>query len=352
MSLIRVIGPFPPPMHGFSAMTELLAQHLETNGIRVRRHDLSSKKTRRMLRHAVQASRAIKAGAAILAEQPAPVSLGCNGGLGLIYTAFITACARLRAVRITLHHHSYGYINTQSLLMSLICKLGGEKMTHVFLSQSMAHAFEQQYPTDQESEVIMNAAFVPTRQTKTLIQGAPLQIGLISNLNREKGLYDFLGVAKAMHDKGCKVKMHLAGPISSSEDLKQVQTAVAAGEVIWHGALYGKDKDAFFDSLDLFLFPTRYRMEAQPTVIYEAFAAGVPVIAFDRGTIADQVRDCISVVPQNADFAQIAAQKINEIALMPLADRQLLSDRARVRHLEDTESTHATLLRLFTAPKG
>ena len=44
------------------------------------------------------------------------------------------------------------------------------------------------------------------------------------------------------------------------------------------------------DSLDVLLFPTSYRNEAEPIAILEALAYGIPVIAWDRGCIGSILR--------------------------------------------------------------
>jgi len=332
-------------------MTARLAEYLESQNMTVRRHDLSTHRFNGIARHFIQVILALKAGVLLLISPLAQVSLGCNGGLGMVYTALIASCARVRGNKVSLHHHSYEYIRTHSRLAATICKLGGKRMTHVFLSNSMAEEFTQQYPTGQESVVVPNALFVPAVQSVRLEQSGPINIGLISNLNREKGLDDFLEIAAILRTD-LTVKMHLAGPAEHKIDRARIEAAVAAGDVIWHGALYGIEKDDFFEKLDLFLFPTHYRMEAQPTVIYEAFAAGVPVVAFDRGTIADQVRDNLAVVRQGDDFTARALSEIAALSARTAESRVELMVRARARHAEDTQTGKTALSRLFSTADG
>jgi hypothetical protein len=51
-----------------------------------------------------------------------------------------------------------------------------------------------------------------------------------------------------------------------------------------------------------FFFPTNYIYEAQPLVIFEAMSYGVPVIAADRGYIAEMIGSAGTVVPRNLDI--------------------------------------------------
>ena len=61
------------------------------------------------------------------------------------------------------------------------------------------------------------------------------------------------------------------------------------------GPRYGRDKDAFYDSIDVLVFPTQN--EAEPLVVHEAIERGVPVIAYGSGAIPEIINsDCGRVV--------------------------------------------------------
>ena len=73
--------------------------------------------------------------------------------------------------------------------------------------------------------------------------------------------------------------------------------------------LTGDVKVAFYRDIDMFLFPTPWRQEAAPLVIYEALAAGCPVLATDRGLIAEFVPDLGGAVcPRDVDFVNFAVE--------------------------------------------
>src|SRR5262249_25620931 len=57
------------------------------------------------------------------------------------------------------------------------------------------------------------------------------------------------------------------------------------------GVVVGKQKFELLQKTTVFLFPSYFRAETQPTVLIEALAEGVPIVAYDwRGisTIVDQ----------------------------------------------------------------
>jgi glycosyltransferase involved in cell wall biosynthesis len=66
--------------------------------------------------------------------------------------------------------------------------------------------------------------------------------------------------------------------------------------------------------LDIFLFPTRYVNEAEPLVIYEAMRRGVHVIACDRGSIAEMLRDGAGLVLPAETLVDTAANHIERLS--------------------------------------
>lgn len=337
---LLAISHFPPPVHGFAVISEAMAQHINT-WRPVEKLNFARPSGSPALKHLRQAAAALGICAGLVVRRmrgSREISMGVNGGLGLLYNLMICSVARVLRFRVVLHHHSYGYINRRSRLMGLLCALGGPKLEHVFLADCMAAQFQARYGAGQAAHVLENALFVPAVPPLERKPG-PLRIGLLSNLSREKGLYDFLDTAKSLKRAGIEAEMHLAGPAAAT-DREAIKDAEEANLVRWLGPLYGSKKGAFFKDIDLFLFPTRYAFEAQPTVIYEAMAAGVPVIAFDRGAIREQVQDCLATVQEADNFAQQALGIIRKLGCENLRARV---ETARRLHADVSQKAAETL---------
>ena len=346
-SPLLIISHFPPPVHGFAVISSAIAEHV-SQWRPVTKVNLARPSRITAWKHLRQMSRAIAVSASLLPRRingAQEISLGVNGGLGLLYNILLLAVARGLGYRTVLHHHTYGYITRHSRLMAVLCALGGAKLEHVFLAHSMARQFQARYGNTKVAHVLENALFVPPTPALDRAPG-PLRIGLLSNLSREKGLYDFLATATLLREAGLDAEMYLAGP-AGAEDLGAINAAVADGLVHWSGPLYGAEKDAFFAKIDLFLFPTRYVFEAQPTVIYEAMAAGAPVIAFDRGAIKEQVQDCLAVVDQADDFARRA---LDIIAPLSRDGAPALPEKARALHAETSQKAALSLRQIYGGP--
>lgn len=353
-SPVLMIGPFPPPVHGFAEITRALAAQLEASPGVMRVNTASALKPA-LLRHIAQILRNLRAGGQVV-RAPARgqhlLSLGCNAGWGLLYTLFHAALARGAGLNVALHHHSYAYINRRTNLMAMLCRIGGPRLTHVFLAEAMRESFCALYGDGLQTAILPNAMFVPAGGEKPPAPapgGRPITLGLLSNLDADKGLHDFVATARLLHAGASadRARMVLAGPIRSQSDRALVTQAQSEGVLTWLGPLYGADKRRFFDDLDIFLFPTRYRHEAQPTVIYEALASGVAVIAFDRGAIRDQVQDCLAAVPVTEEFAPAVLAELARLTDWGPADWERLRNRARARHAGDIAQGKRAIAALF-----
>jgi glycosyltransferase involved in cell wall biosynthesis len=74
---------------------------------------------------------------------------------------------------------------------------------------------------------------------------------------------------------------------------------------------------AFYRRLDVFLFPSSYKHEAEPLVVLEAARAGVPTVAFDTGCIPALVPDPEWLVAADGPFAQTATKIISRFVEAP-----------------------------------
>lgn len=115
-----------------------------------------------------------------------------------------------------------------------------------------------------------------------------LMLGIV---NRQKGMWlgaeSFLALAARFPDLELLV-------VGDGPDLPRLRSRLAAGSVAHRVHFMGPvpldDIPAFYAAGDIFLYPT-LRMEGLPFAVLYALAAGLPVIAADRGGIASAVRD-------------------------------------------------------------
>ncbi|MGY3363869.1 glycosyltransferase involved in cell wall biosynthesis [Bradyrhizobium sp. GM2.4] len=232
----------------------------------------------------------------------------------MVYNIALAVAARGCGYSIFLHHHSFNYIDRPRGLMRLLIAAGGSPLTHVFLCKKMRDHFTSAYKISSNTRVVSNAAFVEAEASSVRLTG-PLTIGLLSNLTKEKGLHTFLRLLQALRAEGFTANGILAGPIANDEDRKLVDGVCddLSGMLQYRGPLYGSPKHQFYREIDVFVFPTEYAHEAEPTVLFEALAAGALVIAFDRGCITSQITENGLIVPTTANFVQHSLKYIEKV---------------------------------------
>ncbi len=139
------------------------------------------------------------------------------------------------------------------------------------------------------------------------------KIGIVARLSEAKGLEEFFHVARALEGEA---EFFVAGPpdvgYQHRLDVMRQQPNIHLLGPIEHKAL-----PAFYNFLDLFLFPTHF--ESQGIVLLEAQACGLPVISTKAGGVPESVRDgeTATLVPVADHTAAIEAT------------RYLINDRER-----------------------
>ena len=336
---VLCVAPFPPPVHGFSIASLNLVNELNKK-YTTYRYDVSSKFN--IFKYLVASFVIIK----FSISKGKKLSLGCNGGMGKIYTLLLIVIASIVNLNVTLHHHSYSYINNYSSVMRLITLCLDKKSKHIFLSNKMYIDFRDMYGFI-DYQIIQNAFFIPKKEPRPSNKNI-FSIGLLSNLNREKGLHRFLEIVTDLEKNDMNFQALLAGPIDTAEDKKLVKLKLKELKSLKYiGPVYDNDKDEFFANLDLFIFPTTYHNEAQPIVIYEAMSYGVPVFSNNKGSIKEQVGKAGKVFDNISHFDNDIVKNLIEI----MDNKKYLLDgmkkSASIKLEKDSEAAKLTIAKLF-----
>ena len=224
----------------------------------------------------------------------------------------------------------------------------GPEAVHIFLSSDMAEKLADRYGRTLRSLVLSNAAFVDADSSGERAPGREeLVIGLLSNLTAEKGLYEFIAVLRLARQRGIPIRGILAGPMSRDTDKAAVEAAKEelGDRLDYQGPVYGDEKVRFFADIDVFVFLTTYLNEAQPAVIFEAMARGIPVVSCDRGCIRSQVADAGFVLRQEVDIVSEAVAVLEAYSDNP---NKLASHReAALRHFSAERSRGQDLIANF-----
>lgn len=353
---ILAVGQFPPPVNGFTLISQAVVEALRQRAEVTVFNTATRPGAGRLVHYARRAGRLALAVAGLLRARlrgRSSLYLPCEGDAGLALTLVLVATGRLLGMPITLHHHSFGYLQAHSRLMARIVRLGGQPLRHVFLCPCMQSDFERAYGRVPAFHVQSNAVFVPPQAAPPRSQERPpLVLGHLSNLCREKGLHTFLQLFDEARSRGLPVRAVLAGPAAQADDRAAIADAAArhAGSFRYLGAVAGTSKADFYREVDVFLFPTEYANEAQPVVLFEACAAGVLVASNRRGCIASQLGPEALVVDDPRRFIPRTLAWLEDLLRAP--ERLPARQSAVARAYGDTHAAAAEQLQALAALLG
>jgi len=317
---IVILGSFPPPLHGASKNNAILAGKLEKKGMDVYRLDVAVPAISHARKGLYHFQRLMKNGFVNYelrkkAQNEAVFYMVPDGGAGIWYSLLHIQAAQKYYNLLILHHRTHKYIDKKSPVMERMTNIARDKTVHVFLTEGMASRFTSMYGNCR-AFIASNARFIePVDKSSLHIKNkkAALRLGYLSNLCREKGFYEVVDTFKYASKSGMNVTLDLAGPIIEPEIQTVIETLqINYGSKVRHwGFLKPYQKDLFFKHIDVFLFPTQYKLEAAPNVVYEALSASVPVIATDRGCIPDIVTGLRGVViGRSNNYSEIAGKTL------------------------------------------
>ncbi len=334
-----VIGPMVPPIHGASIVTSAMVTYLKGRGHSVRVLNTSPAATGGPLGyHLSRLWACLRNVAGILTgESHATVYMVPSGGLGLVYDTIMVAACAMKGHRMVFQHHSFAYINQISPLMRFIVRVSGTGQRHITSCARMAQFFRRNYGADLSVSPISNLPFF-AQELEAAIAGprtGPIVLGYLANITKEKGVDRFLDVMAALRTRGSTATAVIAGPYTGPgiEAYLQSRLSQLPG-VHYAGPLYGEAKKAFFRSLDMFVFLSRYVNETQPLVVYEAMAASVRVAVTDRGCLGDMIGEDDIVLDLDASDIE------------PVVNAVLEMERTRAAG-EETDARNLRRQRLF-----
>ncbi len=205
-------------------------------------------------------------------------------GPRLLPAAALAAAHRLPVL---FHCHSY-------LFRNYAARLAGWSLKHAKATLVASCRFVAQpllgYVSEDRRHVVYNG--VPASSPAIARQPAgPRRIGVIGRIAPEKGQAEFLEAARILHAEAPDCRFVICGAPLFSDAGGYVRRLEALAEGLPVEFLgWRENTSPVLAGLDLLVAPSP-RIDATPRVIIEAFAAGVPVVAFRAGGIPEVVSD-------------------------------------------------------------
>jgi glycosyltransferase involved in cell wall biosynthesis len=119
------------------------------------------------------------------------------------------------------------------------------------------------------------------------IRNKPTRIAVLGRIAPEKGQLTFARAARIAVQSNSELRFQICGtPMFAGEDYLEAVRAAAGSAVRFTG--WTDDVGGFLKQVDLLVVPSE-AVDANPRVIPEAYAAGVPVLALDGGGIPELI---------------------------------------------------------------
>jgi|HubBroStandDraft_6_1064221.scaffolds.fasta_scaffold01251_10 glycosyltransferase involved in cell wall biosynthesis len=314
-----MLGPFPPPVHGMAWLNYAMREHMGTMNLEVSTIDLSASSLERGWFARSTKWKKVLRGLAryawlVFQSKAETLYLSLSGGYGQLFELLFVLIARVSKTRIVIHHHSFAYLIRRKVLTSLVFRCAGPRVLHISGCSAMSRKLQELYEV-KNVEALSNAALVWLHFPRSGATRPALRtIGFMGNISFEKGIAEFLDVAELLKKSGVPIRIVIAGPFQDpalENFVRERLRSLPAAEYV--GARYGSAKYAYFSDIDLLLFPSKYDNETDPVTVYEAMASGVPVIAWDRGCLANViVPGSGALIGRDEDFVTAAHTHIRE----------------------------------------
>jgi glycosyltransferase involved in cell wall biosynthesis len=165
---------------------------------------------------------------------------------------------------------------------------------------------------------------------KWQVQGGEVVVGHLANNSQEKGTIDLLLAADQLWRQGRRFRLVLAGP-EMANFRSSWRSWQASGPVIRLGQIDDREKRNFFAGIDLFALPSR--SDSFGLVLLEAWANGIPNVAYRAGGVAEVIRhQQDGLLVRCGDLSELASALDRLIADAGLRQRLGASGRERVLH--------------------
>jgi len=346
---VLFVGTLPPPVHGFSLMTERMLGEL-------RQAECSPEVFK--VGPGVKPLEFLGAYLRFLGKllRPGPVSLyvGLSSGLRQWVELLFILPALARRASVFAHHHTFLYLQARHRATSLLARM--PLVNHVVLCDCMTQGLTERYGRlAGPVHVLSNAALLEAPAPNACGESAQrqiLRVGFLANITTEKGVFEYLSILDKVLESGQAIEGVIAGPVDPAVADRFGQALADRPHVRHIGPVYGDDKWRYLQSLDVMLFPTMYANEAEPVVAHEALACGVPVLAYERGCLAEMISpDGGLAVPQGDQGRGRLVQQLLDWVRDPHALAGA-KRRARARHLDHLRGARESLRSLLAEMQG
>ncbi|HXN49314.1 MAG TPA: glycosyltransferase family 4 protein [Bryobacteraceae bacterium] len=184
------------------------------------------------------------------------------------------------------------------------------------------------YVAEERRRILYNGVSEPTWLGRRRHPSESWNIGVMGRVEPEKGQLQFVEAARTLVAEFPASRFSVIGaPLFSGPGyLEEVKAASRGLPIEFLG--WQEDIGAAFSTLDVLVVPSS-DSDSTPRVVLEAFAAGIPVVAFPSGGIPELVQDGETGFLAAARSATALAARIRSVLMMDPRAAKAVANRAR-----------------------
>lgn len=295
----------PPPMHGMTYINKIIYDSLQNNSnycfydtnYTLDVNEVSKISFKKILKNI---SIMFMAWKAFFMFNPQTVySILSATKFGIVRDLSILIPAWVFKKRLILHLHGFTYykIYQSSKLYKFLFDVLSKNAIVIVLCENQKN--QTLTVMSKDSIVLNNCINKKSTMVEANVQNETLQICYISNISRQKGTLDLIKAVQNRKD----IKLVIAGNFLSEKE-EFLELVNQCNNISYVGFADEKIKQEIFESSDIFCLPSKLE-EGSPISIIEAMSYGLPIIASNKGCIADMIDGVGYLIPQDYSGSDI-----------------------------------------------
>ena len=205
---------------------------------------------------------------------------------------FVVLLLKILNQKIIIHYHNKGVATRQSKWFdNLLYKIFFKNIKVILLAENLYQDIKK-YVKYKDVYICPNG--IPVNPNLPTTIKKEFNILFLSNMMKEKGVWDLVESCRILKINGRSVKCHFVGKwsdITKEKFAAEINKRGLKEYVSAYGAKYNGEKDTFLQKTDVFVFPTYYNNECFPLVLLEAMEQGIPCISTNEGGIPAIIED-------------------------------------------------------------
>ncbi|MBB3839612.1 glycosyltransferase involved in cell wall biosynthesis [Runella defluvii] len=172
------------------------------------------------------------------------------------------------------------------------------KEVKVVLLGNQVYLEKSKYVSEENVFYCPNAVISKSQiKTQSPIISKKIKFLFVSNMMKTKGVYVLLKACQILKERCFEFQCDFVGAwkdVKREDFVQRIEEYNLVDEVFFHGEKYNDEKDMYFASADVFVFPTYYHSEVFSLVLLEAMDFSLPCISTNNGAIESIIVDGIT----------------------------------------------------------